>query len=183
MGKSTAQSILERRGIPVVDTDQLARTLVEPGKPALTEIQAAFGRQVLNANGSLRRDALAELVFADTEARRRLESILHPRIRACWGTQVDAWRHAGIALGAVVIPLLFETGSEASCSTTVCVACCAETQWQRLKTRGWAEAEIQRRIAAQWPVEQKIAASDHLVWTEGPVEMHSAQWDAILRSP
>lgn len=182
MGKSTAQSILEGQGIPVVDTDRLARALVEPGQPALAEIKAAFGGQMFNASGVLRRDALAELVFADADARHRLESILHPRIRSCWGAEVDGWRHARIAVGAVVIPLLYETGSESSFATTVCVACSAATQLQRLMGRGWKEAEIQRRIAAQWPVEQKIAASHHLVWTEGPLEVHSAQWDVILRS-
>ncbi|MBI5775432.1 MAG: dephospho-CoA kinase [Verrucomicrobia bacterium] len=181
MGKSTAAELLRQRGHAVVDTDQIARDLVEPGQPALAEITAAFGRELLGADGCLRRDKLAEKVFADTAARRQLEAILHPRIREVWQAQLRAWEAEGRALGVVVIPLLFETQAQASFTATVCVACTAATQQQRLAARGWTAEQIRQRIKAQMPVEKKIAQSDFLLWTEGGLDVHAEQLDRILR--
>lgn len=181
MGKSTAQSILVSKGVRVVDTDELARLLVAPGQPALAEIKARFGTQFLHEDGSLRRELLAGVVFGDANARSRLESILHPRIRARWLAEVERWRSEGALVGAVVIPLLFETNASPSFDLTVCVACSAGTQMRRLKERGWTDSQIQQRIAAQWPIEKKLDASDCVVWTEGSPEVHARQWDQILR--
>ncbi len=182
MGKSTAQSLLARRGVSVVDTDQIARDLVAPDQPAHAEIQSEFGPAFINPDGTLNRQTLAEKVFADAQARQLLESILHPRIRACWQAEVEGWRRQEVALGAVVIPLLFETDAASSFDFTVCVACSAALQLQRLGERGWTEGEIQRRLAAQWPVQRKVDASDHVVWTDGSMDVHAAQWDRLLRS-
>ena len=106
MGKSAVAQLLERRGVPVVDTDLLARKVVEPGQPALVAIQEMFGAAVIGPDGALRRDELARRVFASDISRRQLEAILHPRIRALWQAQVDQWRADGVRLGVVVIPLL-----------------------------------------------------------------------------
>jgi len=182
MGKSTAQSLLTPRGIPVTDTDHIARALVEPGQPAQAEIRAQFGEEFLRLDGTLRRAELAKLVFADPGARKRLESILHPRIRSFWLAEVEHWRGTDARVGVVVIPLLFETEARSFFDTTVCVACGAAVQRERLRARGWTEAEIQLRCAAQWPVERKIGAADHLVWTDGVMAVHSKQWDRILGS-
>lgn len=92
MGKSTSARLLEQRLIPVVDTDNLARQVVEPGQPALREIEQAFGREYLDSQGRLRREALAELVFRDAERRRQLEGIVHPRIRDLWQAQIQLWK-------------------------------------------------------------------------------------------
>jgi len=181
MGKSTAQTLLVARSIPIIDTDELARAEVEPGQPALADVVAQFGKQFLDQDGRLLREALATLVFNDTQARGRLESILHPRIRASWTQQVQQWKQDGVALGAVVIPLLFETGAAPDFDRTVCVACSAQTQFRRLNERGWTDSQIQQRIAAQWPIEKKLEASDCVVWTEGTLEVHARQWDEILR--
>src|ERR1700688_405258 len=91
MGKSTAAQFLHERGAKVVDTDKLARQLVEPGWPALAEIQKMFGRNVVAPDGQLRRDVLAQIVFTDPAARQKLETILHPRIRECWLAEVETW--------------------------------------------------------------------------------------------
>lgn len=182
MGKSTSQSILTEKSVPVIDTDQLARLVVEPDQPALQEIIASFGTGVLTADGHLDRSAMARLVFSQSEARRRLEAILHPRIRERWAAEVGRWRGEGFSLGAVVIPLLFETDAPSSFDAIVCVACSAAAQRDRLMVRGWMEEEIRQRIAAQWPVEKKIAASDYIVWTDGDLESHAAQWDRVIAS-
>jgi dephospho-CoA kinase len=180
MGKSTSAQLLRSRGILVVDTDDLARQVVEPGQPALAEIQAAFGPEIVGPDGQLRRDELARRVFADPAVRQQLEGILHPRIRARWRAQMKRWRGEGHAIAVVVIPLLFETGAEAELDATICVACTPATQHQRLLARGWSPQEIEQRLRAQWPTEVKIARADYLVWTEADLEVHAEQLDRIL---
>lgn len=180
MGKSTSADLLEARGAAVVDTDELARKLAMPGQPALVEIQNEFGPDIVRPDGHLRRDELAKLVFADVAARRRLEAILHPRIRELWHAQVATWRKEGRPLAVVVIPLLFETQAETPFDTVICVACSAATQWQRLRARGWTDSEVTNRIAAQWPIEQKMALSHHVIWTEAGLDVHGEQLDRII---
>jgi len=180
MGKSTAAQLLGSRGVAVVDTDDLARQVVEPGQPALAEVREAFGAEILAPDGQLRRDELARRVFADAAARLRLESILHPRIRALWRAQMETWRAAGRSLAVVVIPLLFETKAEAELDATICVACSAATQHRRLVARGWPPEQIEQRLQAQWPIEKKMASADYLVWTEAGLDVHDAQIERIL---
>lgn len=181
MGKSTAAEWFERRGLPVADTDVIARQVVEPGQPACDEMLRQFGPQYFAPDGRLRRDLMAELVFKDADARRRLEAILHPRIREHWLALAARWRAEGRAAGVVVIPLLFETGARAEFDAVVCVACSAATQSRRLAVRGWSAAEITRRNQAQWPIEKKLAAADFVVWNEGCLEVLHSQLDRVLR--
>ena len=180
MGKSASAQLLRSRGVLVVDTDDLARQVVEPGQPALAEVQSTFGPEIVGPNGQLRRDELARRVFADPAARKRLEDILHPRIRALWRAQVENWRADGHPLAVVVIPLLFETSAEAELDATICVACTPATQHQRLLARGWSPQEIEQRLRAQWPVGVKMARADYLVWTEASLGVHEAQLERIL---
>ncbi len=180
MGKSTVVQLLRQRDVPVVDTDELAHELVQPGQPALAEIKAAFGQTIVGEDGQLRREALAEIVFADPEARVRLEAILHPRIRERWLDQVERWRQQGHALGVVVVPLLFETQAETQFEDVVCVACTAATQQRRLRARGWTEEQVRQRLGAQWPSERKMAAAKGVIWTEGGLDVLAAQLDRIL---
>jgi dephospho-CoA kinase len=180
MGKSTAANFFAERGLPVVDTDELARDLVEPGQPALAEIRKVFGESVIDSHGRLRRDEMAKAVFADSSKRQQLEGILHPRIREAWVTQVEKFRSEGCATAVVVIPLLFETGAEKQFTDIVCVACSSTTQRARLAQRGWSQDQIEQRIGAQWPVEKKIAAAQFVIWSEGGIEVHLAQVDRIL---
>ena len=181
MGKSTSAQLLRDRGIPVVDTDDLARQVVQPGEPALAEIRTTFGAEIVGPDGQLRREELGRRVFADPAARQRLELILHPRIRKLWRAQVETWRAEGHPLAIVVIPLLFETKAETELDRTICLACSAATQQERLRARGWSPGQIEQRLQAQWPVEQKMAAADYLVWTEANLDVHAAQLDRILR--
>jgi len=180
MGKSTSAEILRARAVPVVDTDELARRLTRPGEPALAEIQDAFGQKIIAPDGSLRRDELARIVFAGPAARAKLESILHPRIRAAWLAQVETWRQENHPLAVVVIPLLFETQAGSCFDKIICVACSPASQHARLRARGWDEEQIRRRNAAQWPVEQKIVRADFVVWTEGVPAVHQQQWELIV---
>lgn len=180
MGKSTAARLLSGWGHRVVDTDDVAREVVRPGEPALAEVREAFGPGSLLPDGTLDRGWLAGRVFAEAGARARLEAILHPRIRAAWKARVAGWRSEGCRLGAVIIPLLFETGAEGEFDATVCVACGAASQRVRLRERGWTEEHLERRVAAQMPVEEKMRRSDFVLWTEPPVAEHEAQWRRVL---
>jgi dephospho-CoA kinase len=201
MGKSTAATLLAQRGVTIVDTDILARQVVEPGQPALVEIRQAFGAEMIASDGSLRRDQLARRVFSDSAARKRLEGILHPRIRQIWQSQLADWRarpgseasvpgdrdhsgtqHSNTRYFCVVIPLLFETQAEREVDATLCVACSSATQHQRLSSRGWNAEQINQRIKSQLPIEEKMARADYVIWNEGSVDVLAAQLQRVLQS-
>lgn len=181
MGKSAVEHLLQARGVPTVDTDSLARDVVQPGQPALAEIRETFGDQMVDEKGALCRERLARVVFSDADARQRLNNITHPRIRELWRIQVSRWKSDGIPLAAVVIPLLFETGAEPEFDAVVCVACSAGTQRCRLLGRGWTTQDIEQRNAAQWPIEQKMARANHVAWTEGVMDVLDEQIERLLR--
>ena len=180
-GKSEVTRRFEALGVHVADADVIARAVVEPGQPALAEVRKAFGADIVGPDGRLRRDALAQRVFADAADRARLESLLHPPMRALWHARMETWRAAGHPLAVVVIPLLFETRAEPELDATLCVACTAATQHARLRARGWSPEQIAQRVRAQWPIEQKISRADYLVWTEAGLEVLAAQLERILQ--
>lgn len=181
MGKSTVATLIEKRGVEVVDTDKLARKVVEPGQPTLPEIQELFGTGVISADGSLNRQELARRVFGSEVARRQLEAILHPRIRALWKTQIDDWRKADRQSGAVVIPLLYETRAEKNFDFVICIACSRETQKQRLADRKMSPEQIQQRIDAQWAIDKKMELADYVIWNEGDLRVVEEQIDKIFK--
>jgi dephospho-CoA kinase len=180
MGKSTAAGLLRQRGVAVIDTDDIARRLVEPGQPALAEIVERFGPAVLLPDGRLNRGQLARQVFAPGPARSDLEAILHPPIRAAWMAEAELWRKAGRPCGAVIIPLLFETGAQTCFDAVICVACSQAAQARRLEERGWDAAQRRERLKAQWPAPKKIVQSDFVVWTGTTLEIHAAQIEKII---
>jgi len=179
MGKSTAAGFFLELGARVVDTDELARELVLPGQPALAEIQNEFGKDIVAADGQLKRGELARRVFSDADARKKLEAILHPRIRERWQAQVELWRKGNCPLALVVIPLLFETAAESHFEKIICVACSPAAQRERLLARGWNADQIRQRLVAQLPVERKIAGSHFVIWTEGAPAVHRRQVERI----
>jgi dephospho-CoA kinase len=171
MGKSAAAEFLRRRDVPVVDTDELARVVVEPGRSAVEEIRQRFGSKVVGPDGALLRQKLAEIVFADPAARAALEAIVHPPIRELWRRQLNAWRDEGKQSAAVVIPLLFETKAENEFDAVVCVACSPAEQKRRLTARGWTVR-----------IEEKIVRASHVVWTEGSLQRTEEQLEWILQT-
>ena len=180
MGKSTASNFLYDLGFKVADTDDIARTLVEPGKPALEDIVKAFGKEVLQNNGALNRGKTAELVFSDDSKRLRLEDILHPLIRETWETRLNEWSAQNEKLGVVVIPLLYETECERYFDKVVCIACSKDIQRQRLRQRGWSDLEIHQRIKAQLLIGEKMSRADYVVWTNGAIDTHANQWKELI---
>ena len=168
-GKSTVAEILRDLGAVVVDADLLAREVVAPGTEGLAEIVEEFGPQVLDADGELDRPAMGAVVFADESARRRLERIIHPRVRAR-GAQLEA--EAGP--DAVVvhdIPLLAETGQGAAFDAVLVVDVPVETQVERMVSgRDLTRDEAMARIAAQATREQRLAVATHVIDNTGTIE-------------
>ena len=179
MGKSTAARLLAKRGLPVVDSDDLAREVVAPGQPALEEIAENFGAEFI-VDGKLDRQRMAGEVFGDDAARARLEAIIHPRVRELWQGRIEQWRANEVPVGVVVIPLLFEVGAETEMDTVVCLACTANTQRDRLRTRGWDAAQISARIGAQMDIARKVEMAEHVLWNEGTLAALAAQLQRIV---
>jgi dephospho-CoA kinase len=175
MGKSRVAEYLAGRGDNIIDTDVIARELVEPGSAALEEIKAHFGAAVIKEGGALDRTALAQKVFESEQQRQVLEGILHPRIRARWKRMIDRWRAEGKRRAIVVIPLLFETGAALEVQRTVCVACSQGVQIARLLVRGWTAEEAQKRNAAQWPIARKMELADAVIWNESTIALCEMQ--------
>jgi dephospho-CoA kinase len=165
-GKSTVSAMLADLGAVVVDADLLARDVVARGTDGLAEVVAEFGDSVLTADGELDRPAVGALVFADEGKRRRLEAIIHPRVRAR-GAELEA----AAPEGAVVvhdIPLLVETGQAGSFDAVVVVDVPREVQVDRLvRLRGMSPEDAEARVAAQATREERLAAATHVVDNTG----------------
>ena len=170
-GKSVVRAEIERLGVPTIDADVLARDVVAPGTPALAAILARFGTDVLDEHGELDRRKLGSIVFAEEEARRDLERIVHPAVRAA----IDAWLRTmdrdGRDIAVAVIPLLYETGRERDFDAIVTTACSADEQLRRVMTRdSLSELQARQRIAAQLSTEEKVRRADFAIWTDGTYE-------------
>jgi dephospho-CoA kinase len=176
-GKSMVADELAARGAIIIDADVLAREVVEPGTPALAAIIDRFGAQVLK-DGQLDRARLAQIVFADPLARRDLERIVHPAVRA---RAAELERDAGDAAVVVhVIPLLVETRQDEEFDLVVTVDADHETQIQRLMMRnGFTRAEAESRIAAQASREDRKRAADVVLDNTGSVIQLREQIDAL----
>jgi dephospho-CoA kinase len=180
-GKSLVASIFRELGAEVIDADQLAREVVEPGQAALDEIVAAFGTDVLQPDGRLDRGRLAEIIFADPGARDRLNAITHPPIRKRMEEEVAA-RADESGLLILDIPLLFEAGRESTVEKVVVVWVDRETQLKRLTQRDrLSGADAARRVDAQLSLEEKRARADIVIDNRGSEEETRRQVAAIYR--
>lgn len=174
-GKSTVAGLLAAHGAVVVDADRLARQVLEPGTPGLAAVVAAFGAQLLTAEGRLDRPGLARIVFADPEARARLDEIVHPLVRAGAAEQV-----AAAPADAVVvqdIPLLVETGQVGSFDLVLVVQADPELRVDRLVDRGLTADDARARIGSQATDEQRRAAADVVLVNDGDLVELAAQVD------
>jgi len=170
-GKSTVADMFAELGATIIDTDVIAREVVAPGQPALDEIAATFGKMLIDGDGYLDRGALRKLVFADDEARKRLEAIVHPRIQDETGRQSNqaeaANRLANQTKGRyqiIVVPLLVNSSLKDILDRVLVVDCDEKTQIRRLTARD-AESEDQARrmLAAQSSREERLAIADDII--------------------
>jgi dephospho-CoA kinase len=176
-GKSTVARLFADHGVPVIDTDAVAREVVMPGEPALDEIRSAFGDEVFHSNGALDRRAMRKLIFADQGRRQALEAILHPRIGRETLKQAAA---AGGHYQLIVVPLLVESPLRRAMDRILVVDCDENTQIQRLLARD-AESEQQARriLAAQSSREERLAIADDVISNDGDLEATKSQVDAL----
>ena len=160
-GKSTLADMFAELGVAVIDTDIIAREVVQAGQPALREIQERFGSEVIDAAGSLDRRALRNIVFADEQARLDLEAILHPRIGAETRRQADA---APGPYQIIVVPLLVGSPLLEFVDRVLVVDCDEDLQVQRLQARDMESVDQARRIlAAQASREARLAIADDVI--------------------
>ena len=187
-GKSLFGSFLAQLGADVVDTDELVHRLHAPGGEAAKAVEHAFGPEYLAPDGGTDRAKLARLVFSEPSARLRLESIVHPILRA----SLLAWRDAPAAPGAAPlrvaqIPLLFETGWTDGWTYTATVETTSdESRLARLRARGLSDAEARARIAAQLPAAERMKRADFTILNDGTpdelFEKAKSLYDEITRS-
>lgn len=182
-GKSTVSEILRKLGAQVIDADALAREVVQPHEPAWEEIVAAFGRDVLQADGTLDRTKLRKIVFGNPDARRKLESITHPRIRQLARQRIDQYAGSGASLVVYEAPLFFETGIHHWLRPVILVACDLETQRQRLEHRdNLTQEEIDRHLRAQMSLEDKRQLADYVIENDGSLADLDKQVTALVQT-
>ena len=183
-GKSTVTRMLAEAGALTVSADDIAREQLAPGTGLTEAVLAAFPLCRDATGQGIDRRALGHLIFADAQARARLEALTHPAIIAALELQITEWRNAGPGIAIAEIPLLFEADLERLVDAVVVVACGEAYQIARLQTRqGIGEAEARRQIAAQWPISSKIARADVVIMTDESLEDTRRQvqefWDSL----
>jgi dephospho-CoA kinase len=179
-GKTTVAARFAALGASVVDTDEISRSLTGVGGALLEDLRAAFGAAMFGTDGALDRAAMRDLVFEDALARRKLESILHPAIRAAADRALD---EAKGAYAMVVVPLLFETrGYLDRVGRTLVVDCAEELQVARTMARsGLARAAVGRIMLAQWPRWRRLQVADDVVWNGAGAASLAPQCERLHR--
>jgi len=184
-GKSTVAALLRARGVPVLDADQASRQVMAPGSPALAEIAARFGADLIGPDGALDRKALGARIVGDPAARRALEAITHPRIYAALEAGIAALAAQGHAVGVIEAALMVETGSYRRYDALLVVRASPDVQVRRLMSReGMAEAQARAWLAAQMPVDDKAKLATAVIDNDGEPDALAAAtaraWEVIL---
>ena len=181
-GKSTVAELIAAHGIPVIDADQLSRDAVLPGSKALSRIADAFGKQVLNDDGILDRKALADIIFADPEARTKLEEILHPAIKELAESRLSELREKGEPAVLYVAPLLIEAGAVDRVDEIWVVYVDSSTQLERLQKRdGICREDAKKRLSSQMPMEEKRKLGRIVIDNHGTLEELQKKIDELCR--
>lgn len=178
-GKSTVATYLRDKGYQVIDTDQIAREVVEPDSLGLKTLVADFGSEILNDHGELQRKKLAEKVFADKQLLNRLNEIIHPFIFNELERQLQLCEDPIVF---IEIPLLFETGKSTDFDEVWVVYAPYSIQLERLIVRDDLSEELaEARINSQWPIEDKVKRADRVISSETTIQQMQAQVDDALQ--
>ncbi len=179
-GKSTVAEMFHALGVTVFDADVEARALANKGTPAFDEIVATFGATILDANGDLNRAKLRDMIFKDSAAKRRLENILHPRVKASLRAKIGALAPSPDTYCIVVIPLLFEAQHTDLADRILVVDAPEELQISRTSARsGLAREDVRAIMAAQWSRDRRLAGADDVIYNEADSEQLRAQVAAL----
>ena len=180
-GKTAAAAILRRLGAAVIDADELSREVVQPGEEAWKEIIAAFSPAVLQQDKTLDRKKLRKLVFDDPAARKKLEAIIHPKVRALAEKKIRELQATGNEIIVYEVPLLFEGQLQLWLRPVILIACSTATQKQRLKQRdGLTDEQAQQHLNAQMSLEQKRRLADYVVENNGSLDDLEQQVKTVL---
>ncbi len=179
-GKSTVAARWRLAGAAVIETDKLAHQTLAQGTATYDEIVKAFGKGILNADGSINRAALGEIVFGDEQKRLVLNQVVHPIVRQMWSAALETLeREARGAVALVSIPLLYEVGVENQFDCVVAVGCSEQTQLARLAAKGLTATQARARTRAQWPMQKKMDKADFVIWNDGSHRTLAEQADII----
>lgn len=175
-GKSAVAKYLRSKGLEVIDADELAHKALGRGESSYNDVVDEFGLGVLAEDKSIDRKALGALVFKDKAKLLALEQIVHPWVQAQVKAKRSELEKAGTRLAFYDVPLLYEKNLVAQFDQTIVIACDEKLQIERLKKRnGFSEDEARRRIAAQWPLAEKIKKANHVIYNNGTLdELHLA---------
>ncbi|MDD5558065.1 dephospho-CoA kinase [Candidatus Methylomirabilis sp.] len=181
-GKSTVAEMFQRLGATVIDADQVAHELVEPDQPLFEAVASAFGREIVGADGRIDRRRLGTMVFADHEARRRLEAILHPAIIEECERRIRQAEVSGTSICLVNAALLIESGWHARCDAVILVEASEAIQLDRLvRSRGLSRGEALLRIRSQMPQHEKRCHVHYVIENDGPLKEAERQVKAVWK--
>lgn len=182
-GKTTVATILQELGAAVLDADEVAKKIVQKGKPAYKEIINTFGRKVLTSDGDLNRKLLGKIVFNDEEKRKKLESIIHPRVKEYFLEEIQRIKEKDPQKIIVLdVPLLLESGMETLVDEVWVVAVSEELQIKRIELRDRiGRQEALKRIKAQMPLKEKLKYADRIINAEGTLEDTKRQVVSLWR--
>lgn len=186
-GKSTVAKMLKELGLPIIDADQVARLVVEPGTETLSKIAEVFGKDILHENGELNRAKLGNIIFHNPSKRKELNDIIHPAIRKEMLRQRDEWTDKGEKHIVMDIPLLFESHLQHFVEKILVVSVTEDTQLKRLMERNHlSKEEAKARIASQLPLSVKEKGADAVIYNNESLDKTRKQlleiltlWDVI----
>ena len=181
-GKSTVSNLFTRLlNAERFDSDRVAKELLDADPEVKAEVKALFGTKVFDSTGNVERAMLRDIVFHDSERRKRLEAILHPRIRERWTRLGEVFRSSERWF-VVEVPLLFETGAEQHCDVVIVVACRASTQMNRMMNQRGLSAELaERMLRVQHDLGAKVGRAKHVIWSDSPVACVEEQAQILAR--
>ena len=181
-GKSTVAAILRRLGASIVNADELSREVVQPGQDAWNEITKSFGSEILQEDMTLDRKKLRKIVFDNPEARKKLEAIIHPRVRALAERRIGELAASGSSVIVYEVPLLFEAQIHLWLRPVILVACNIDTQKKRLLERDHlTKLEAQQHLDAQMSLEEKRKLADYIIENNGAMEDLEQQVRTVLQ--
>lgn len=180
-GKSTVSKMLQNSGYPIIDADLVARLVVEPGSETLTQIEQAFGPDVIQADGTMDRAKVGEIIFNDPASRKILNDIIHPAIRQEMLRQRQEFLEQGFKTIIMDIPLLFESRLQHLVDKILVVSVTEENQFNRLMERnGLTKKEARARISSQLPMSLKEDGADAVIYNNGSLDETKWQLNRIL---
>lgn len=181
-GKSTVSKMLEEMGLPIIDADLVARQVVQPGTDTLKKIEALFGDEIIQPDGTMDREKVGALIFSDPLARKQLNDIIHPAIREEMLRQRNAYIAEGFETIVMDIPLLFESKLQHFVDKILVVSVTEENQLARLMERnGLSESDARARIGSQLPMSVKEEGADAVIYNNGTMDETALQLERILK--